>query len=318
MPARGTILSGASLVTTRARSSNWRVNIKRVSLFLLLATAGLIGQAQTLPSLSVTDQTLLLRSVVTNTGTQMTDTTGDFVSSGKNGFVATDYTAYDIVGDANTAAVSYAYGTYSAANSLLFQVRLNAFKTLSVDTNTTANFYTPRLVFGLDSNADGNLDVFFNVGGTAAAPLINFYTAASGSQNSPNNTGWSATAITGASVSATLNQNYSYAESTATFGTENDALFRIIVTLPQLNTALTGAGATNLAAGSSFRVVAMTTTSTTGFADLDMTGYGTASSSAYNNTYGNSTVAVVPEPSFYGALLLSLGGAGLWLYGRRQ
>ncbi len=291
--------------------------VKHVSTFVLLASLGLSVGAQTLPSLSITDSNLALRSVVTSTGTQMTDTTGDFVNT-NNKFVAADYVAYDIVGDANTAAVSYAFGTYSTQDALLFQVRLNAFKTLSVDNSALTNFYTPNLVLGLDSNADGNLDLYFNLGGTATAPSLNFYDAANNSQSSGSNVAWNATAITGTSVSATLNQNYSYAESTTAFGTENDALFRLIVTLPQLNAALTGGGASTLAAGSSFRFVAMSTTSATGFTDLDMTGYGTATNSAFNNVYGNSTVSVVPEPSTYGALFLALSGLGLWLHRRRR
>lgn len=290
---------------------------KHVFLLLLLAASWLRLTAQIVPTLSVTDQNLALRSVITSTGTQMTDATGDFVNTKAN-FVPADYIAYDIVGDASTAAVSYAFGTYSTQDALLFQVRLNAFRTLSVDNTATTNFYTPRLVFGLDSNADGNLDIYFNLGGTAAAPSINFYDAANNSQSSGSNVAWNATAITSTAVSATLNQNYSYAESTMAFGTENDALFRLIVTLPQLNAALTGGGATTLASGSSFRIVAMTTTSATGFAELDMTGYGTATNNAFNNVYGNATVSVVPEPSTYGALFIGLSGLGFWLHRRRR
>jgi len=256
--------------------------MKRLLLVIFIICSVALGQV------TVTSPTTSFSQVKLASGAVMTDFLGDQqTGQGSDDFIANGF--------------YYAVNQSPTDPTQLYRFVFDKYETKG---------FVGNLRVGLDANADGAVDLFFGVSTNANNQQIVFQlptSTAVGSNTSPSTTALGS-AFGNIAITAT---NYSY---TQVDPTSNDGMLTFSVLMSSINSALTGTGL-SVNTDTFVRYIAYTATNQNAInQDLYGVNGGVGSSTATFISSGafteyknfNNQAPIVPEPSTYGFIMMSL------------
>lgn len=224
----------------------------------------------------------------------------------------------DFVGDTTFAAFSQKAGTIGGVDHILFQSRMNQFRTQG---------FASYITLGMDLDGNGSIDLMLGMDAKSNQFNIKFATPGTGANTSPNTTTWGSFQG-GVNLDA---NTYNYSQTTTSnFGGNADAFVTFGISFANLQA---GIRAYAPAAFANFTMtydtmIAFTAWTTTqqNSVNQDMMGYSGSGYTKDSTSYVDlgaitpqiSAYGGVPEPATYAQLgLLLLAGAGVALLRRR-